>query len=171
MIDNAVELLLGVLLLLTIVWCMLVHQRLRRLRADKGEMEGFIGALTVVTERAEAAISGLRSVGEATHEQLARQEDATRKRAEELGRAMEAAGRMLRRMETGYQQAMRSMADAERREPARPIASRDRPGPHPGRDFDEPLPARGAEARQGSAPSEPRPRISDELLRVLQGLR
>lgn len=159
MIDTAVELLLAVLLLLTIVWCALVHQRLRRLRADKGEMEAFIGALTVVTERAEAAISGLRSVGEATHEQLVRQEDATRKRAEELARAMEAASRMLRRMETGYQQAMRSVADAERREPVRPA-------PRSGqlaRDLDEP--------RQAAAPAEPRPRISDELLRVLQGLR
>lgn len=170
MIDTAVELLLAVLLLLTIVWCTLVHQRLRRLRADKGEMEAFIGALTVVTERAEAAISGLRSVGEATHEQLVRQEDATRKRAEELARAMEAASRMLRRMETGYQQAMRSVADAERREPARPAPSWERAG-QLARDLDEPPAARAAETPQAAMPAEPRPRISDELLRVLQGLR
>lgn len=70
MVDMAVELLLAALLMLTVVWCALVHQRLRRLRADKGEMEGFIAALSAVTERAEAAIAGLRGVGEATRQEL-----------------------------------------------------------------------------------------------------
>lgn len=168
MVETATELLLAVLLLLTIVWCTLVHQRLRRLRADKGEMESFIGALTVVTERAEAAISGLKAVGETTHEQLLRQEEAARKRAEELARAMDAAQRMLRRLESGYQQAMRQSAETA----SRPATTRDRPAfRHADLVDDGERPQARGEGRPVGQPAEARPRISDELLRVLQGLR
>jgi hypothetical protein len=156
MVDTAVELLLAALLTLTVVWCALVHQRLRRLRADKGEMEAFIAALGAVTERAEAALVGLRGVGEATRQDLERQEDAARRRTEELARAMDGAQRMLRRLDAGCQQAARHMLDSER--PAPRAAAVAEP---------EPVPSR----RAAPEPAGQRPKISDELLRVLQGLR
>jgi hypothetical protein len=154
MVDTAVELLLAALLMLTVIWCALVHQRLRRLRADKCEMEAFIAALSAVTERAEAAIAGLRGVGEATRQELERQEDSARRRTEELARAMDGAQRMLRRLDAGCQQAARHMLDSERPAP--------RAAAEP-----EPVPSRRAAAE----PAGQRPKISDELLRVLQGLR
>jgi hypothetical protein len=159
----AVELLLAALLMLTVVWCALVHQRLRRLRADKGEMEGFIAALTAVTERAEAAIAGLRGVGETTRQELERQESAARRRTEDLARAMDGAQRMLRRFESAQQQASRPTAEPDRRE------TRDRQTARPANPIETEAPP-----TRVSPPSEaggPRPRISDELLRVLQGLR
>ncbi len=170
MAETAIELVLTVMLLLTVVWCVLVHQRLRRLRADKGEMESFIGALSLVTDRAEAAIAGLKAAGETTHEQLGRQEEAARKRAEELARAMDAAQRMLRRLESGYQQAMRYTADLDRREPFGGSREASGHATRP-RDADDRPPSRDSEPRPGGKPAEAKPRISDELLRVLQGLR
>lgn len=163
MVDMAVELLLAALLMLTVVWCALVHQRLRRLRADKGEMEGFIAALTAVTERAEAAIAGLRGVGETTRQELERQEDTTRRRTEDLARAMDGAQRLLRRLETAQQQAIRQSGELDRRE------IRERPSARsPSPAEAEAAPARRNDPAEAAAP---RPRISDELLRVLQGLR
>lgn len=163
MVEMAVELLLAALLMLTVVWCALVHQRLRRLRADKGEMEGFIAALSAVTERAEAAIAGLRGVGEATRQELEKQEEAARRRTEDLARAMDGAQRLLRRFESVQQQVARQPVDFERRD------ARDRPAVRPSATPDAETPP--TRRNTPPDPAGPRPKISDELLRVLQGLR
>jgi hypothetical protein len=156
MAETAMDLVLCALLALTILWCAVVHRRLRALRADKGELETFVASLGAATERAEAAIAGLRGAGEAACRELQKQDDESRQRTEDLVRAVDGAGRMLRRLEAAIQNAARLAAEPVARERARPASPPDPPAAVP-----EPRAAAG-----GS-----RPRISEDLLRVLQNLR
>ena len=116
-----------------------------------------------MTERAEAAIAGLRGVGEATRQELEKQEEAARRRTEDLARAMDGAQRLLRRFESVQQQVARQPVDFERRD------ARDRPAVRPSATPDAETPP--TRRNTPPDPAGPRPKISDELLRVLQGLR
>ncbi|MFO1068447.1 MAG: DUF6468 domain-containing protein [Geminicoccaceae bacterium] len=156
MAETAMDLVLCALLAATIAWCAVVHRRLRALRADRGELEGFVAALGAATERAEAAIAGLRGAGEAARQELLKQDEESRQRVEEVVRAVDGAGRMLRRLETAIQHAARLAAEPPPRERTRPMPP-------------EPAPVAAAEPRP-AAPGT-RPRISEDLLRVLQNLR
>ncbi|WP_434058515.1 DUF6468 domain-containing protein [Coralliovum pocilloporae] len=56
-----IESLVAVLLILTIVYCIVLNSRLKRLRADEEAMRATIGELITATEIAERAILGLKS--------------------------------------------------------------------------------------------------------------
>ncbi len=58
----AVEALVTVLLGVTVWYCFMLDKRLRRFRADEKGMRQTVVDLALATERAEGAISGLRSV-------------------------------------------------------------------------------------------------------------
>lgn len=102
-----VDVAFGSLLAVTAVWCALVHHRLRRLRTERGEMEGFITALTAATERAEAAIAGLRDTLARADRDLREQGELARQRAGELARLIEEGGRVLGRLDAGGRRADR----------------------------------------------------------------
>jgi hypothetical protein len=58
----------ALLLLLTIGYCMVLNQRLKRLRTDEGSLRAMIGELVAATEKAERAIAGLKqTVQESDH--------------------------------------------------------------------------------------------------------
>lgn len=101
MLQLVADIALGSLLVVTAVWCALVHHRLRRLRTERGEMEGFITALTAATERAEAAITGLRETLARADRDLREQGELARQRAGELVRLIEDGGRVLGRLDAG----------------------------------------------------------------------
>jgi hypothetical protein len=56
----AIESLVAVLLLLTIGYCTLLNNRLKRLKADEQSLKATIGELITATEIAERAIGGLK---------------------------------------------------------------------------------------------------------------
>jgi Domain of unknown function (DUF6468) len=55
-----IELLVAILLALTIGYCMLLNQRLKRLKADEQALKATISELITATEIAERAIGGLK---------------------------------------------------------------------------------------------------------------
>lgn len=150
------DLILGVLLAATSAWCALVHQRLRRLRTERGEMEAFIASLTAASERAEAAIGGLREAAAEVERAQREQGDAARQRGTELARIIESGSRLARRLETDLNHGVRTLATAslQREPPARSVATSTPPvrDPRPGRAQDEPA-------------------VPDELRRALETLR
>ena len=125
MVDTALQILLVVLLLLTIVWCVVVHQRLHRLRADRGEMEAFILALGEATDRAESTVRDMRDVNRAAESAVQEHQREARRRSEELARMVDNAVRVINRLEGVVEQgATRSAAQR-----TKPIAGTTTPTP------------------------------------------
>src|ERR1700742_2260998 len=85
----AIESLVAVLLILTIVYCMLLNARLKRLKADEHSLKATIGELITATEIAERAIGGLkltvRDVNENLGSQLAAATDMSTQLKKQLG--------------------------------------------------------------------------------------
>ena len=162
MIEPVADLVLGGLLLLTAFWCALVHHRLRRLRMERTEMEGFITSLTAASERAETAIASLRETAAETERRLREQGENARQRGSELARLIDGGGRLARRLEVDLDQGARLMASsAPGREPGSSWSDRQeagwrRSGPRPAE--------RAPSSRPAAAPA-------DELLRALETLR
>jgi Domain of unknown function (DUF6468) len=69
----AIESLVAVLLILTIGYCMLLNQRLKRLKADESSLKATIGELITATEIAERAIGGLKLTVRDVNENLGNQ--------------------------------------------------------------------------------------------------
>lgn len=159
MAELLVDALLAVLLLSSVIWSALLHRRLARLRADRGEIESFIGALAATTDRAEAAIGGLRSAGNTIGQELQAQEAAARRSIEQLNRALDGGGRMIRRLEQLQQATVASPERGQRAALSRAgPAERDRsPSAEP--------PARPAAAAPKTG------HIPDDVMRALQALR
>ena len=62
MIGMLIEAMVCVLLAATIAHCVVLDRRLRRLKADEDAMRRTIGELIGATDKAERAVSGLRSI-------------------------------------------------------------------------------------------------------------
>jgi len=69
----AIESLVAVLLLLTIGYCMLLNDRLKRLKADEHSLKATIAELITATEIAERAIGGLKHTVRDVNENLGNQ--------------------------------------------------------------------------------------------------
>src|SRR6478736_9393888 len=72
----AIESLVAILLLLTIGYCMLLNNRLKRLKADEHSLKATIGELITATEIAERAIGGLKHTVRDVNEHLGSQINA-----------------------------------------------------------------------------------------------
>lgn len=159
MVETVIDVLLAVLLLLSVIWSFLLHRRLARLRADRSELESFIGALAGATDRAEAAIGGLRAAGSSISRDLQTQEETARRSMDQLSRALEAASRTIRRLEQLQQSAVPAAAErASRAAPSVAAARRDQPT------VDGP-------AEPPAPPTAGASRIPADVMRVLQALR
>lgn len=98
------------LLLITTFWCVSLDRRLRRLRVERSELHEFLSLMNTASERAEAALTGLReAVGDA--ERAAGRSDEAARRAAELTRLIEAGGRLLRRLEPAVHRTARAAAE------------------------------------------------------------
>lgn len=164
MLQTVLDLLLITLLLTTAVWCVRVHRRLVALRADQGEIAAFVDALVTASGRAERIVQEMKAAsGEAVAAHEA-QETALRSRRDELARTVEAAQKMVRRLEDALGQGARLAAElrAERdalavRGAAKEPAAQPAPPPAP--------------ASEPAAAPGPARRAPDDLLQVLQNLR
>jgi hypothetical protein len=55
-----IESIVAILLMLTIAYCVILNERLKRLRADEQAMKATVGELVAATEIAERAVAGLK---------------------------------------------------------------------------------------------------------------
>ena len=98
MTEIALQLVLAVMLALSTAWCIVVHHRLRKLRAERTDLEGFIGDLAATVERAEAATQAIKSSSveaRSSIEEVAQKAEATRQALiDELARAERAGDRL-----------------------------------------------------------------------------
>jgi len=111
MIDLALQLLLVVLLLLTIAWCVLVHSRLRGLRAERGELQAFIAALEEATARAEETVLHMRDASRAIESSAGERERQARRQADTLARLTENAGRVAKRLDGAVEKGATRLAE------------------------------------------------------------
>lgn len=164
MAEQLTQLALALLLGLNAVWCVLLHQRLRRLRSDGASLGKFVAEIDAVIARAEEILRGLRSECAAIESRLRRQTDNARRRGDELKRVCDLAGELTRRLQ--------AEAPAVERPPAPSASRRARgdasavPRPKPRGDA-RGMPATEAAAAATAAPDADRA----ELLRLLERLR
>ncbi len=111
MLEFALEVILCLLMIPTIVWSIVIHRKLRRLRTDQGEMTAFIEALNETIVRAERAVGTLQAVGRETIERHDNQQAEARKAADEIARGIQSAARLLRRLDTALQQGTKLLAE------------------------------------------------------------
>ncbi|MCS6780310.1 MAG: DUF6468 domain-containing protein [Geminicoccaceae bacterium] len=162
MVTIVLELLLVTLLVVTSVWCVLVHRRLAALRADRAALGAFVDALDAATARAERTVHEMKSAGAAATATIEAQEAALEKRREELDRLVEAAQRMARRLDELLGRSARLAAELRTRKDMQAAPANGSPR--------EAGPIGPPEATAEEATARPA-RAVDALLEALQKLR
>ena len=112
MVELGSNLALAMLLVLTTIWCLLLHRRLGRLRVERHDIEAFVDAVTTATKQAEAATGGLRAAAADVQSTLAKQQRLAQQCAAELTRLAESGNRTARRLETALHHGTRTLVEA-----------------------------------------------------------
>jgi hypothetical protein len=94
----AIESLVAILLVLTIGYCILLNNRLKRLRADEHSLKAVIAELITATEIAERAIGGLKHTVRDVNEDLGSQLTSASQMSEQLRRQLTEGETVLRRL-------------------------------------------------------------------------
>ena len=92
MIDQLLQFILAGLLTLTIIWCVLVHQKLRRLSAPTSEIAGFVESLTRATDRANDVLNEIKEASEAAETSLVHQEKRLQAKLDRVARFSRSMG-------------------------------------------------------------------------------
>lgn len=128
----AIELLVAVLLVATIVHCASLDRKLKRLKTDESAMRDMVADLIGATEKAERAVSALKlavSQSEETlAERLGRAETLSREMAGQLGEGEEVIGRITKIAKAAREHATRV---AETAPPPAPVHTAPAPAPAP----------------------------------------
>jgi Domain of unknown function (DUF6468) len=93
-----IETLVAVLLLVTIGYCMLLNNRLKRLRSDEHSLKAVIAELITATEIAERAIGGLKHAVRDVNENLGSQLASATQMADHLKRQLSECDNVVRRL-------------------------------------------------------------------------
>jgi Domain of unknown function (DUF6468) len=93
-----IETFVALLLLLTIGYCMLLNNRLKRLKADEDSLKATISELMTATEIAERAIGGLKLTVRDCDENLGNRLVAATDLTTELDKRLRAGDELLRRL-------------------------------------------------------------------------
>ena len=121
-----IECLVAVLLLLTIGYCVILNQRLARLRSDEDSFKATIAELVSATDSAERAIAGLkmtvRDCDDTLGERLRASETVREDLGEELSRGEQLLSRIARFV-AAAQEARRPRVEPEANENAQPAGS------------------------------------------------
>jgi hypothetical protein len=117
-----IETLVAVLLLVTIGYCMLLNNRLKRLRADEHSLKAVIAELVTATEIAERAIGGLKHAVRDVNENLGNQLTSATQMSEYLKRQLSECDNVVRRLSKIAIAARPQGAAAEPEPPARAAA-------------------------------------------------
>jgi len=127
-----IETLVAVLLIVTIGYCMLLNNRLKRLRADEHSLKAVIAELVTATEIAERAIGGLKHAVRDVNENLVNQLTSATQMSEYLKRQLSECDHVVRRLTKITIAARPQSAAAEPEPPARASpASASAPSPRP----------------------------------------
>jgi hypothetical protein len=94
----AIEALVAVLLLITIGYCMLLNNRLKRLRSDEHSLKAVIAELITATEIAERAIGGLKHAVRDVNENLGDQLTSATEMSAQLKRQLSECDHVVRRL-------------------------------------------------------------------------
>jgi Domain of unknown function (DUF6468) len=94
----AIEALVAVLLLITIGYCMLLNNRLKRLRSDEHSLKAVIAELITATEIAERAIGGLKHAVRDVNENLGDQLTSASEMSAHLKRQLAECDHVVRRL-------------------------------------------------------------------------
>jgi hypothetical protein len=93
-----IETLVAVLLLVTIGYCMLLNNRLKRLRSDEHSLKAVIAELITATEIAERAIGGLKHAVRDVNENLGNQLTSAMQMSDHLKRQLSECDHVVRRL-------------------------------------------------------------------------
>jgi chromosome segregation ATPase len=94
----AIEALVAVLLLITIGYCILLNNRLKRLRSDEHSLKAVIAELITATEIAERAIGGLKHAVRDVNENLGDQLTSASEMSAHLKRQLAECDHVVRRL-------------------------------------------------------------------------
>ena len=161
MVEIALELLSIPLLLVTAFWCVRVHRGLVALRVGRDEIAEFVETLATATARAERSVQEMKAASGDAAAAAEAQAAALESRRQELQRTIEAAQKMVRRLEDVLGQGARLAAELR--------TARDATAPRAGR-VEAAAPASGP-TDPAPAPAAPRRRAAEDLLEALQNLR
>lgn len=114
----AIETLVAILLMLTIGYCWVLNQRLKRLKADEHSLKAVIAELITATEIAERAIGGLKHTVRDVNEHLGGQLAAATQMSDNLKRQLAEGDHVVRRLTKIAIAARPPQVEAEIREPA-----------------------------------------------------
>jgi low affinity Fe/Cu permease len=93
-----IETLVAILLLITIGYCMLLNNRLKRLRSDEHSLKAVIAELITATEIAERAIGGLKHAVRDVNENLGNQLASATQMSDHLKRQLSECDHVVRRL-------------------------------------------------------------------------
>jgi chromosome segregation ATPase len=93
-----IETLVAILLMVTIGYCMLLNNRLKRLRSDEHSLKAVIAELITATEIAERAIGGLKHAVRDVNENLGNQLSSATQMADHLKRQLAECDSVVRRL-------------------------------------------------------------------------
>lgn len=94
----AIELVVAILLVLTIVYCAVLNRRLTRLRSDEEILRATISELITATEIAERAILGLKATAAECEHSLGGRMTEAETLIADLDRKLEAGGGIIKRI-------------------------------------------------------------------------
>lgn len=94
----AIETMVSVLLLLTILYCVRLSRQLRLLKADEQSLRATISELITATEIAERAIGGLKATMREGGEILTERLERSERMSADIGRQLEAGEELLTRL-------------------------------------------------------------------------
>ena len=118
----AIETLVAILLMLTIVYCVMLNKRLTRLKADEHSLKATIAELITATEIAERAIGGLKHTVRDVNENLGSQLTAATQMSGLLKNMLAEGDGVIRRL-SKIAIAARPSQEAEPAAPAAPKVS------------------------------------------------
>jgi hypothetical protein len=125
-----IESLVAALLLVTIGYCMLLNNRLKRLRSDEHSLKAVIGELVTATEIAERAIGGLKHAVRDVNENLGNQLTSATQMSEQLKRQLSECDHVVRRLsKIAIAARPQGAAPAESEPPARVATPAQTPAP------------------------------------------
>lgn len=112
-VELAGDLSLAVLLVLTLVWCILLLRKLRRINLDRRDVADLVAGIDAATRRAEAAIAGIREAAREAQLVLGKERERIDARVGKLAKLAEGGSQIARRLDDLLQGGARSVAELQ----------------------------------------------------------
>lgn len=113
-LGQVIEILVGILLVLTIAYCAILNERLKKLRADESALKSMVGELINATKMAERAIATLKGTVSEAERSIGDRLDEADRLSSELTRLVDEGRRVAQRISTA--------APSPHRQPSAPAA-------------------------------------------------